>query len=100
MHSLSILCAQDEVPVLWVSWLADSELLLRWERQLLAGGVDSWSVETGPMSSLESAPEQEKKSHKFPVNGPDLMFWSQSPIEADLVWMVTLLSTVFKTEAL
>lgn len=75
MHSLSILSAQDEVPVLWVSWLADSELLLRWERQLLAGGVDSWSVETGPMSSLESAPEQEKKITQIPCKwtGPDVL---------------------------
>lgn len=60
MHTLSILSAQDEVPVLWVSWPADSVPLSRWERQLLAEGVDSWSVETGPVSSQESAPEQEK----------------------------------------
>ena len=59
MRSLSILSAQHEVPVLWVSWPADSELLSRWERQLLVEGVDSWPMETGPMSSQESAPEQE-----------------------------------------
>lgn len=61
MYTLSILSVQDEVPVLWVSWPADSVLLSRWERQLLAG-VDSWSVETGPMSSQESVPEQEKNN--------------------------------------
>lgn len=58
--------------VLWISWPADSELLSRWERQLLAEGVDSWSVETGSMSSQESAPEQEKITQiPYKWTGPD-----------------------------
>lgn len=68
MRSLSILSAQDEVPVLWVSWPADSELLLRWERQLLAGGMDSWSMETG-LCLLRGLPEQEKNTQIPCKNG-------------------------------